>query len=112
MISSPEHVQHSASPKRELCYASDEILKTVARGRNLLFYIFWKILSFYSYDGAVFRSHPNSKSAHHETTLAISDGIPLAVGGFTGSYFISKAEIFNIATNTWEEVADYPYHEE
>ena len=43
-------------------------------------------------------------------TLANSNEAPLAVGGYTGSAWISKAEIFNITTNTWTELVEYPYH--
>ena len=44
--------------------------------------------------------------------MANSNGAPLAVGGYNLSDWIAKAEIFNIATNTWAEIADYPYHPE
>ena len=68
------------------------------------------VLLFYSYDGDVFRNHPNSKNGHTESTLANSNEAPLAVGGYSGSDYTSKAEIFNITTNTWAELADYPHH--
>ena len=80
-----------------------------ARGKHL-FFTFLLILSFYSYDGAVFRNHPNSKNGHKKTTLANSNGSPLAVGDWGEEH--SKAEIFNIATNTWTDIDDYPYHPE
>ena len=37
-------------------------------------------------------------------------GAPLAVGGNNSN--TNKAETFNISTNTWTEVADYPYHDQ
>ena len=37
------------------------------------------------------------------------DESPLAVGGTNPQ--INKAEIFDISSNTWTEVADYPYHD-
>ena len=36
------------------------------------------------------------------------DEAPLAVGGY-GPY-TNKAETLDLATNTWTEVAEYPYH--
>ena len=63
-----------------------------------------------SYDGFVFHNHANSKNGHYITTLANIDGSPLAVGG--ASPEINKAETYDISTNTWTEVADYPYHDQ
>ena len=42
-----------------------------------------------------------------EISLAKIDGAPLAVGGA----YIKKAEILDISSNKWTEVADYPYHD-
>ena len=65
---------------------------------------FWIL---FRYDGIIFHNQANSKNAHEYTTLATIDEAPLAVGGYSN---IKKAETFDIATNTWTEVADYPYH--
>ena len=62
-----------------------------------------------SYDGDIFHIHADSKNGHHRTTLANIEGSPLVVGGYSPS--IKKAEIYDIGTNTWTEVADYPYHD-
>ena len=62
---------------------------------------------FNSYDGDIFHAHANSKNRHGETTVANIEGSPLAVGGSS----TNKAETYDIATNTWTEVSDYPYHE-
>ena len=109
MTSNMERVQHSDSPKSELCSASEIVFPIDARGQHL-FFTFLLILSFYSYDGAVFHNHPDSKNGHYSTTLANSNGSPLAVGDY--NYEHSKAEIFNIETNTWTDIDDYPYHPE
>ena len=61
-----------------------------------------------SYDGAVYHKHADSKNGHYYTTLAKIDESPLAVGGYNPN--TNKAETFDISTNTWTEVADYPYH--
>ena len=61
-----------------------------------------------SYDGDVFHNSADSKNGHHWTTLATIDGAPLAVGGTDSN--TNKAETLDLATNTWTEVADYPYH--
>ena len=63
----------------------------------------------FSYDEITFHNQTNSNNEHHKTTLANIDGAPLAVGGYDP--YIKKAEIFDISSNTWTEVADYPYHE-
>ena len=62
-----------------------------------------------SYDGNVFHNQANSKNGHYYSTLANVDDAPLAVGGYNP--LIKKAEIFDISSNTWTEVADYPYHD-
>ena len=64
-------------------------------------------MTLFSYDGTIFHNHANSKNDHHFTTLAIIDGAPLAVG----EQFNNKAEILDISSNIWTEIADYPYHE-
>jgi len=40
--------------------------------------------------------------------LAKIGGAPLAVGGYSNK----KAEILDISSNKWTEVADYPYHDQ
>ena len=65
----------------------------------------------YSYNGEMFHNHADSKHCHSFTTLANVEGSPLAVGCHTGGTFTSKAETYDISTNTWTEIADYPYHE-
>ena len=66
------------------------------------------VLILFRYDGIIFHNQANSKHAHSTTTLANIDEAPLAVGGSNPT--TNKAETFDIATNTWTEVADYPYH--
>ena len=61
-----------------------------------------------SYDGFVLQNHANSKKGHRDTTLANIEGSPLAVGGAHPS--INKAETYDISTDTWTEVDEYPYH--
>ena len=63
----------------------------------------------FSYDGSVFHNQADSKHGHYWTTLAKIDESPLAVGGYNPK--INKTEIFDISSNTWLEVADYPYHD-
>ena len=65
----------------------------------------------FSYDGFAFRNHADSKNGHFYTALANIEGYPLALGGYTGSSFIKNAETYDISTNAWTEVADYPYHD-
>ena len=64
----------------------------------------------FSYDGVVFHNQADAKNGHYSTTLAKIDEAPLAVGGYDGSY-TNKAEILDIASNTWTEIAEYPYHD-
>ena len=67
------------------------------------------LISSNSYDGNIFHIHADSKNGHYQTTLANIEGSPLAVGGYGPS--INKAETYDIETNTWTEVTDYPYHD-
>ena len=82
----------------------------VAKGNSLLFHYRF-VSSFFSFDGAVFHNHQNSRTNHYITTLANFNDSPLAVGDWTGSGH-SEAEVFNIAAKIWTEVAKYPYHPE
>ena len=63
----------------------------------------------FSYDGFVFHNQANSKNGHVKTTLATIDEVPLAVGGQSPD--TNKAEIMDISSNTWTEIAEYPYHD-
>ena len=65
-------------------------------------------ISLFSYDGDLFHNQADSKNAHGSTTLAKIDEAPLAVGGYLPN--TNKAEIFDISSNTWTEIAEYPYH--
>ena len=108
-----EPVEHSCFPKKELCFALVHRTKRVVKG-NFLFgvcYLEQKFCIIFSYDGYAFRNHADSQNGHYYTTLANIEGHPLAVGGYTGSAYIKKAETYNISTNTWTETADYPYHD-
>ena len=63
----------------------------------------------FSYDGFLFHNQANSKTGHYFTTLAKIDEVPLAVGG--SSPVTNKAEILDISSDTWTEIAEYPYHD-
>ena len=67
-----------------------------------------EFLTSFSYDGAVYHNHADSKNGHYYTTLANIDAAPLVVGGYNSN--TNKSEKFDISTNTWTEVEDYPYH--
>ena len=62
----------------------------------------------FSYDGLIFHNQADSKNDHAYSSLAKIDGAPLVVG--CGSPYTKKAEILDISSNTWTEIADYPYH--
>ena len=64
----------------------------------------------FSYDGVIFHDHADSKNKHWETSLANIEGSPLAVGGYSPN--TNKAETYDISTDVWTEVADYPYHDQ
>ena len=68
-----------------------------------------------SFDGDVFHNHANLTNGHVATIMANYEETPLAVGGFdsnnrTDNDLIPHAEIFNITTNSWSVIADYPFH--
>ena len=66
-------------------------------------------LIWFSYDGFIFHNHADSKNTHYYTTLANIDNSLLAVGGHDPN--TNKAEILDISSNIWTEIADYPYHD-
>ena len=76
-----------------------------------IFFIYWtyNFTFTFSYDGVRFRNHVDSKHKHWETSLANIEGSPLAVGGYSPA--TNKAETYDISTDVWTEVADYPYHD-
>ena len=109
MISNGEHVLHTCSLKNESCYVFRRTKKVHARGNSLKTFDKNNNVNLSkSYDGDIFHIHADSKSDHHRITLANIEGSPLAVGGYSPN--INKAETYDIATNTWIEVANYPYH--
>ena len=70
------------------------------------------IITLNSYDGYTYHGHEDSKIGHVYTTLANTNGSPLAVSGYHGytdGFYHKRAETFDISTNTWTEVDDYPY---
>ena len=69
-------------------------------------FIYFQIL--FSYDGSVFHNQADSKNGHYYTTLAKIDEAPLAVGGYGSD--TNKAEILDVSSNVWTEIAEYPYH--
>ena len=72
--------------------------------------IFWVLItSLFSYDGDFFHNQADSKTEHAFTTLAKIDEAPLAVGGQSSN--TNKAEILDISSNKWTEIAEYPYHD-
>ena len=66
--------------------------------------------NFYSsYDGQNMIDLGSSINEHFHTSLATVDGSPFAVGGeFNHS---NQAEIYNIQSGSWREVANYPFHD-
>ena len=66
-------------------------------------------LHLFSYDGFVFHNTADSRYGHYLSTLAKIDEAPFAVGGT--SSVTSKAEILDVSSNIWTEVAEYPYHD-
>ena len=75
---------------------------------NFSFKISYFEFSNLSYDGSIFHTHAVSENGHYATTLANVEGSPLAVGGSDPE--TNKAETYDISTNTWTQIADYPYH--
>ena len=111
-------VAHSIIPRKESYYAFQVPTRASVKGLfvrwvGFLFNFENKGLieskkTLFSYDGSVFYNQADSKNGHHFTTMAKIDGAPLAVGGFEPN--IKKAEILDISSNVWTEVAEYPYH--
>ena len=95
---------HFISPKNEFCSVFLTLIEANARGKFSNIFDHYLI---FSYDGDVYHNHADSKNGHYWTSLANIEGSPLAVGGAGPN--INKAETYDIATNTWTEVADYPY---
>lgn len=49
------------------------------------------------------------KKGHYRTTLANNDDAPIAVGGQNTN--TNNIEMFDISSNSWTEVVDYPYND-
>ena len=103
-----EHVAHTCFLKNEFFCVLEKALKASAKGQFNRYISNWVNL-YFSYDGLAFRSHADAKNEHYYTSLANIDGSPLVVGG--SSPDTKKVEIYDISTNKWTEVADYPYHD-
>ena len=88
-----------------LCFSD----KYKQKCERLVFRLELILITLFSYDGLIFHNQADSKNGHYYTTLANIDDAPLAVGGDGPT--TKKAEILDISSNTWTEVADYPYHE-
>ena len=107
MNSTLERVAHIIFRKNESCFAFLVPIGASVKGKyNSLIK---KALTMFSYDGYIFHNQADSKNGHYYTTLAKIDEAPLAVGGY--DLYTNKAETFDIASNTWTEVASYPYQE-
>ena len=63
----------------------------------------------FSYDGVAFHRHSDAKTGHVYTTLANYDGSPFAVGGSDPDS--NKVEVYDISTDKWSDVLEYPYHD-
>ena len=112
MIFMMELVQHTIFPPKEFFYASHMISCKHVKGKNpehLPIKSEFRIIPSHSYDGDAFHNHEDSKFKHERITLANTNGSPLAVGGSGNSRSHKKSETYDISTNTWNEIADYPY---
>ena len=103
-----ERVAHTSISRNESYFASQVAPLNNVKGEYLGSCKTGFYLILFSYDGLIFHSQADSKNGHYYSTLAIIDGAPLAVGGSSPT---KKAEILDISSNTWTEVADYPYHD-
>ena len=104
-----ERAAHTSFPRNESYFASHLAPMNNVKGEYLGSCKTGFYLILFSYDGLIFHSQADSKNGHFYSTLAIIDGAPLAVG--ENSPNTKKAEILDISSNTWTEVADYPYHD-
>ena len=102
-----ELVAHSVSLINEFCFVFRTQRGLVVKGLFILRNVFHG--TGFSYDGFIFHNQADAKNGHYETSLAKIDEAPLAVGGSSSS--TNKAEILDIASNTWTEIAEYPYHD-
>ena len=102
-----ERVGLTTSPSNESYFVSREQGALAVKGLLVSLRNDFHITRF-SYDGFVFHNQANPKNGHGKTTLATIDEAPLAVGGESPN--TNKAEILDISSNTWTEIAEYPYH--
>ena len=99
-------VAHTTSLINESCFVFRKQRRPAVKGLSFSDYF---DLTVFSYDGFLFHNHADSKNGHYRISLAKFDQAPLAVGGEASN--TNKAEIFNIANNTWTEIAEYPCHD-
>ena len=89
-----------------LCFAKERKNKC----ERFSFIYFYSSFSIFSYDGVAFRTHANSTNLHWSISLGNHNGFPFAAGSHSPN--TNKTETYNITTDTWTELEDYPYHEE
>ena len=106
MTSNTELVVPSTSLTNESCFVFRTQRRLAVKG--LLFTKNDFDMTRFSYDGVIFHNQADAKNGHHRTSLTNIDEAPLAVGGYNSD--TNKAEILDIASNTWTEIAEYPYH--
>ena len=101
-----ELVAHSVSPINEFYFVFRTQRGLVVKGLFILRNDFHG--TEFSYDGFIFHNHADANNEHYQITLAKIDDAPMAVGGYSSK--MNKAEILDISSNTWTEIAEYPYH--
>ena len=68
------------------------------------------MIYFLSFDGDNFETIALSKCDHSYTNgLANYRGSPMTTGSYRNSACYIKTEIYNFASNQWNDAPDYPY---
>ena len=68
------------------------------------------MIYFLSFDGDNFETVAASK-CEHDLTLGLANhrGSPMTTGSWNNRDCYSKTEIYNFASNQWNDAPDYPY---
>ena len=67
-------------------------------------------MKYFSFNGKVYKDHPNSVNSHYRSTLGDIENKILAVGEYyNSSTKNNKVELFDISSNTWSTKTSFPF---
>ena len=106
-------MEHFASHKRiELCFALVARFEPDVKGIVRVPDVGYQLsIVFFSFDGEKFYDQANSTIDHHFTSLGNFEGSPFVVSGCcTVDALHKKTEFFDVVSDQWTELEDFPFN--